>query len=841
MRQIATLIIILVTFACLSSAYGQKKTFKTFNQKAFGFEEKITAPTIVCYASGEVGINHIPPPKAYYESLVNGRTEALTDIEVTYVGDMPEEAKKAFEFAVSIWEKMLISSVKIRIQANWTPLGARTLGSARPGTYFRSPLMPKFPAWYPLALYEKITGRNVNGNEFDIIANFSSNNMDWYFGTDGATPRTQYDFVTVVLHELGHGLGFTGAHSVSTSGTTSTGAIGINTIPVIYDTYIANEAGSFLVDTTVFKNPSPALAREFVSRTGLFFDAPYVTQRNARQRVKLNTPGTFSGGSSISHLDPTIFNGTDNALMRPAIGLGEFIQDPGPVVMNMFAEMGWVLTQVKHTPLDNTDQVQKPIDFKANLVSDTTIDLKKYTVTLVYSEDRFRTEKREAMQLVNNQDFTFQLPAPNADKEYLYYFSAKDANGAEIALPSTKNTRPFGFVVANDNDAPVIAHTPDGFVLENVDTLLIGAQITDRLGVDTAYIEYSINDQALITIPMLDLGEDNFANLLTFSAGMLTAGGTIKYRITAIDVSSKKNKGISPATGFHTLRVEGFGQARASYENNFDIPSDDFIGNAYRIETADGFNNGAIHSDHPYKDGTGPGDQSDYIYQLKFPIKIKDKDAFMLFDEVVLVEPGERGTVFGDFEFWDYVIVEASQDKGKTWSILLDGYDSRANADWLSAYNRRIVDNNSTTVGTPALFRPRSINLLDKLRPNDEVIIRFRLFADQAANGWGWAIDNLKIQTAVVGLSDYLVYQGDIQVYPNPNQGTFNFVLNNSKLGEVHLQLYNILGSEVKNFQFIKTDQTLRTELNVGNLTKGIYFLHIRTKDGEAVRKIMID
>lgn len=841
MRQITTLIFILTLFACYSSVYGQKKPFKTFNSKAFGFEEKTSAPTIICYASSEVGTNHVPPPRTYYESLLNGRTEALTDIEVTYVGNISAEARTAFEFAVSIWEKLLVSPIKIRIQANWTPLGVRTLGSARPGNYFRSPLMPKFPAWYPIALYEKIVGRNVNGNEFDIIANFSSNNMDWYFGTDGATPNTKYDFVTVVLHELGHGLGFTGSSSVTTSGTTSTGEIGFDKVPVIYDTYLANEAGAFLTDTLVFKNPSPSLAREFVTRTGLFFDAPYVTQRNARRRVKLNVPGTFDVGSSISHLDPTTFNGTDNALMRPFIGLGEYIQDPGPAVMSMFAQMGWVLTQVKHKPIENTDQVQKPIDFKINIDSDTTIDLKKYTVTLVYSEDRFRTEKTTEMKLVNNKDFTFQLPAPNADKEIVYYFSARDVNGVEIALPSSKNTRPFGFVIANDNDPPVIAHTPDGFILENTDTLLIAAKITDKLGVDTAYLEYSINDRPLIAIPLLDLGGDNFANLIRIPAGTLTAGGTFRYRITSIDISSKKNRAISPANGFHTLKVEGFGQVRASYENNFNMPSDDFIGNAYRIETPDGFANPAIHSDHPYKDGTGPGDESDYIYQLKFPIKIKDKDAFMLFDEIVLVEPGERGTVFGDAKFWDYVIVEASKDKGKTWSILLDGYDSRANPDWLSAYNRRITDNNSATVGTPALFRPRSINLLDKLSPNDEVIIRFRLFADQAAHGWGWAIDNLKIQTGVVGLADYLTYQGDIQVYPNPSQGIFNFVLNNSKFGEVNIKLHNVLGSEVKNFEFIKTDQTFRTELNVGNLNKGIYFLHIKTKDGEAVKKIMIE
>jgi hypothetical protein len=34
----------------------------------------------------------------------------------------------------------------------------------------------------------------------------------------------------------------------------------------------------------------------------------------------------------------------------------------------------------------------------------------------------------------------------------------------------------------------------------------------------------------------------------------------------------------------------------------------------------------------------------------------------MTFDEIVLVEPGESYADFGDTEFWDYVIVEGSND-----------------------------------------------------------------------------------------------------------------------------------------------------------------------------------
>src|SRR5690606_20432683 len=122
--------------------------------------------------------------------------------------------------------------------------------------------------------------------------------------------------------------------------------------------------------------------------------------------------------------------------------------------------------------------------------------------------------------------------------------------------------------------------------------------------------------------------------------------------------------------------------------------------------------------------------------------------ALMRFDEIVLVEPGDNGSVFGDDGFYDYVLVEGSADGGSTWQPFIPGYDARANNTWLSRYNGNIIDHISQAAGEPSLYRERTIDLLENgnFSPGDEVLIRFRLFADQLANGWGWAIDNLVIQ-----------------------------------------------------------------------------------------------
>ena len=61
----------------------------------------------------------------------------------------------------------------------------------------------------------------------------------------------------------------------------------------------------------------------------------------------------------------------------------------------------------------------------------------------------------------------------------------------------------------------------------------------------------------------------------------------------------------------------------------------------------------------------------------------------MTFDEVVLVEPGELLADFGEDEFWDYVIVEGSNDFGEIWWPLDDGYDSGDNSVWKQNYNHQ--------------------------------------------------------------------------------------------------------------------------------------------------------
>ncbi len=121
----------------------------------------------------------------------------------------------AFNHAAQIWGATLDSPVTIRIQASFTSLAPGVLGSAGP-TYLVSDfgsvgLFPgaEFPAtWYFGTLADKRAGAELHPtlNFPDIAMNFSTN-FNFYLGLD-ANHGPANDLVTVLLHEMGHGLNF---------------------------------------------------------------------------------------------------------------------------------------------------------------------------------------------------------------------------------------------------------------------------------------------------------------------------------------------------------------------------------------------------------------------------------------------------------------------------------------------------------------------------------------------------------------------------------------------------------------------------------------------------------
>jgi Secretion system C-terminal sorting domain len=266
---------------------------------------------------------------------------------VTYTG-FTTTARAAFQKAVDNWSTLITSTQTIRINAQFSTLGTNILGSA--GSNFRIGLMVgSLVSWFPDALSDAALNMDVNPGLPDINAQFSNNFPNFYFGLDGNTPADKIDFVSVVMHEIGHGLGFSGSGRSSltalelpciVSDTTCYGYTTSNnvTFPQIYDRFVENSAGTSIL---TISNPSPAV-KTFITTNNLFFDSPSVKAVNGNNAAKLYAPTTFDGGSSYSHFDESAYlGGSTNALMTPFIGGGEHYIFPGAIGCALFQDIGW--------------------------------------------------------------------------------------------------------------------------------------------------------------------------------------------------------------------------------------------------------------------------------------------------------------------------------------------------------------------------------------------------------------------------------------------------------------------------------------------------------------------
>lgn len=265
-----------------------------------------------------------------------GAQAPTADIQVTYNGFSPA-AQAAFEAAVVVWESRIASSRVIHVTANWVALGAGVLGSAGPSNLY----LLSDNRWHAAALAEAVC--DCEGpNPVELNANFNSAFTGWYLGTDGNPPSNKWDFFTVVMHELGHGLGFLGSFKTNATD----GSWGWSGYPTRYDEHewSAATGGSKLTDTSAFGNPSAALKAQLTDGS-VFFGGPNVVAAYGG-RAPLYAPGTWSGGSSNSHFDEASFAaGTENALMTPFLSNGEVIHEPGPVTLALFRDIGWTTVE----------------------------------------------------------------------------------------------------------------------------------------------------------------------------------------------------------------------------------------------------------------------------------------------------------------------------------------------------------------------------------------------------------------------------------------------------------------------------------------------------------------
>ncbi|QIA09855.1 T9SS type A sorting domain-containing protein [Draconibacterium halophilum] len=772
---------------------------------------KINAPINI--ASEDSKKSFIAP----HQSNLKSGSVLNSDFQVEFV-NFPENAKPAFLYAVSIYENLISSPVPVKVRATWKGMGTNVLASCAPESMYRNFNGARLSnVYYPVALAEKLSQNNLNGTEADIDCSFNSS-IDWYYGINGNCPSNEYDFVTIVLHELIHGLGFVGFYDiVDNKGTFDNSA----NAPSIYDVYIYNQLNEQIADEDIYTRPSTTLKEQLLSNNLV------LKNQGNTEAVKVYAPQNWNVGTSIYHYNESGFDAGDaNALMSPFIFKGEAIHYPGDKTIDVLAQLGWKAVSFDGYEIKDFEEPCEKHPVFVEVGGE--MDIDQSSVKITFSTDNFATSQTVNLAYNNStEQFEGDLPLNNAKGKIQYYYHAKTTSNVAFSYPERAPEQKLSFRVGADYYPPLLQHNPEKMVNADSPVLNFAAVATDNVGIARVEVEYRINGQEQEAFILTKEGISNYAGKLEFSA-QLYNDDVVEYRILAIDNTSRENKRRLPATGYYNVSVFETEEPMTGYFNNFDSPNTDFEISDFEVTLPAGFTSGNLHTVNPYPESNSDNQKYNLLAQLKYPI-VLEENGLMSFDEVVLVEPGEEGTVYTEDQFWDFVIVEASKNNGKSWLPVTDGYDSSVDDLWSSQFTGSLKSAVSQAAGAENMFLKQTINLTDNtgFEAGDTVIFRFRLASDKATTGWGWAIDNLSIQNVTTAVDEALAAD-NVTIYPNPFKSSIYIDGFQSDLtNDVEVIITDLYGKTVHRETLYDASYSGKIKIDLPNVAPGVYMASV--------------
>jgi hypothetical protein len=257
-----------------------------------------------------------------------------------------EQRLQVFQKAADIWGIALSGTVPVVVEANFDVMfcdaSSAVLGGAGPinlAAEFDN--APQANTWYHISLANALEGEDIDPANGDISATFNSdldnnnaclNGTNWYLGLDH-NDGSDIDLLAVVLHEIGHGLGF----STFVDEANGTWFFGL---PDAYASFIRDNSLGLQ-----WTNMSNLQRKNSAINTGnLVWNGSQVTAaagsltggKDGSGRVKLYAPNPVQQGSSISHWDTSA---TPSLLMEPYITGG--LTSNLDLTDEQLADMGW--------------------------------------------------------------------------------------------------------------------------------------------------------------------------------------------------------------------------------------------------------------------------------------------------------------------------------------------------------------------------------------------------------------------------------------------------------------------------------------------------------------------
>ncbi len=248
-----------------------------------------------------------------------------------------DEHKASMKRALTSWANTLTNDPgrNLTVGLFWGDYGtgSQTLGSASSSWHigYTSNTVGNLQVYTDAESVWKTGSVTRRDDSYDIIINFNYSYADsFYYGADtDVNIGTQYDFQSVVMHEVAHALGVTSTSQADGTFRTFTNAITNDDVLIFtaFDALMTNAAGNKVVDVATANLTETGTATGFAAGDTITLSGSPLTVYN---------PNPWQEGSSMSHVE-----GEKDALMSYAIANNTFHRSMTASELQLMQSMGW--------------------------------------------------------------------------------------------------------------------------------------------------------------------------------------------------------------------------------------------------------------------------------------------------------------------------------------------------------------------------------------------------------------------------------------------------------------------------------------------------------------------
>jgi hypothetical protein len=232
-----------------------------------------------------------------------------------------------FQKAADIWSGLLPDNVTIVVNAKMDPQTCTTtsavLGSTSNNGLYRNFAGAPIPnTWYVMSEANKLANVDLDAgalNDMNITFNSNLNGqlsclngVGWYYGFDG-NEGTNTEMLPVILHEMGHGLGFT-----SSLGSTGAEPGGVTPSPTVFERLMHDNTTNKQWDVmTNAERAASAINTNNVVWTGACVTAhsPFVLVGPPTMWVNSGGPLAATYGTGTANFGPSTYSVTGNCVL----------------------------------------------------------------------------------------------------------------------------------------------------------------------------------------------------------------------------------------------------------------------------------------------------------------------------------------------------------------------------------------------------------------------------------------------------------------------------------------------------------------------------------------------